>query len=113
MDSTVKTEMPHLEVNDQIAGRKLGLVDLRIEKYPISPEKKKALLQAFHSKGVAANLKGTWVRFDPEGVEEIEAYEAQQLMKLPVDWEKYILNVNENNVPRMTEVFSRALGHGK
>lgn len=91
-------EMPHLDADLDVKGKHLGTLDLRIERYPISPEEKKGLFQAFSRTGVVGEYNGELLHFKPDyTVDVIDKEAAADVPHLPADWEKYMMTVNEGN----------------
>lgn len=92
------SEMPHLDADIDVKGKHLGTLDLRIERYPISPEEKKGLFQAFSRTGVVGEYNGELLHFKPDyTVDVIDKEAAASVAHLPDDWEKYMMTVNEGN----------------
>jgi hypothetical protein len=85
-------EMPHLEVGE-------GVLDLRIERYPIPQEEKKKLFMAFKTTGFVGKLKDqpNQVAFisDKLGVKLATPEHVSELPHLPDDWETYSVSSSE------------------
>ncbi|MHB8407975.1 MAG: hypothetical protein ACYDHY_07830 [Acidiferrobacterales bacterium] len=93
------TEQPHLDLHSTIGSEKFGAVDLRIERYPLPPDQRRELMAAQAKDGVMAKTKdGQWIVFGPgDNVKRANSSDGD-LMKLPDDWEKYLLNVEDEGV---------------
>lgn len=87
------TEMPHMELPTH------DVVDLRVERYPVSQEEKKKLFLAFKTTGFVGKLKDLkpeqYAFFsEKEGVRLASPTEETQLPHLPDDWETYLLHTD-------------------
>ena len=99
-DEDVQTEMPHFDSDS------LGLVDLRIERYPMPAAGKNRLMKQFSEVGLVGLKNGRWYHFKPDHtVEEITSQQAQDLPKLPSDWDRHAV-VGESYVPSMLALFN-------
>ena len=88
--------MPHTEY---INNPKFGLVDFRIELYPISIEEKSILIKSFYSNNGFVgytNVVDIWLFFNREEVRKATEEEIENLPHLPDYWEddKYLLNIH-------------------
>lgn len=102
------SEMPHLDANVEVGSHHFGTIDLRIERYPLSQDKKRALMQAFTKTGVVGRMRDDWVKFGPgEAIVKASPEDIRRLPKLPLDWEKYMVNNTEEGkkMPKLTEIF--------
>lgn len=92
-------EMPHLDADIDVGSKHLGTLDLRIERYPISPEEKKALFQAFSRTGVVGQFDDVLLHFKPDyTVDIVDKEAAAKLPRLPPDWQKHMITVNESRI---------------
>jgi hypothetical protein len=74
--------------------RVFGIVDLKIERYPIAKGEKHYLLAAFKSGGVVGQSQFGWFVFSADqGIRPATQDQIQSLPKLPSMWEKYMTNV--------------------
>ena len=84
-------EMPHVDTSDEHVelrrGKKLVVIDFRIEHLPIPQDEKRALLRAFHGTGFVADVDDRSFVFSinspvrPAGSDDIE-----RLPHLPGGW---------------------------
>lgn len=105
-------EMPHIDADMTVAGKRLGVVDLRIERYPIPPEEKKKLFHDFSTDGLVGTFNGVMLHFKPDySMETISPADAAKYTKLPEDWESHMVVVEgvdvsvQDNSPKMVNVF--------
>lgn len=99
------SEMPHLEPGEPGAER-LGTVDLRVELYPISSEKKRELIRAVNTSGVVGEIGEVWFKFGPQSVTLADDAEVSSLPHLPDGWRDHMKSyLGESRVPRMVDVF--------
>lgn len=95
-------EMPHFDSGP------IGVVDLNVEKYPMSPEEKRMMMQKFSKTGLVAQKGHKYLHFRPDhSVAFISRDEYESLPQLPLNWEKYLVTAESRRTPRMTEVFVR------
>lgn len=86
----LQNEMPHFELQDG------SIIDLNIEKYPVSDDIKRKLMMAFHQgNGVLAKTITGFIVFDQYGTHKATPIEQTQLkdVTLPSFWEKYSVKV--------------------
>lgn len=95
MDPLDIREMPHLDADVDAGGKHLHVVDLRIERYPVSQQEKQRLMRAFSKTGVVGDFHGELLFFRPDSVEVIEPQLAKQLPRLPHGWDKIMKFVSE------------------
>lgn len=74
-------EMPHLEL-DSLG---VSVVDFRIERLPVPPAEKQALMQAFRSGGFVGEWRGQDLVFSPDGARPVTAADAER-PRLPEGW---------------------------
>lgn len=104
-------EMPHLEVDAQIGGRRVRALDLKFERYPIPKRRRMELLNAFHKMGVVGRIddpktgRRDWHKFTPAGARVVSPEEAAAYPELPREWEKYVEAESVERPPRMSNVF--------
>lgn len=98
--------MPHIDANIDVSGEHLGIVDLRIERYPIPEDEKKKLFKSFSEDGVVGKFKEKLIHFKPDySAEIIDNFLASKFSRLPDGWEDHIIVVNESKLPSMKKVF--------
>lgn len=99
MDPFDIREMPHLQADIEAGGKKLHIVDLRIERYPIPQAEKQRMMRAFAKTGVVGDFNGELLHFRPDGsADVIDQSAAAQLPKLPNGWDKIMKFVSEAHV---------------
>jgi hypothetical protein len=90
-------EMPHLDLNRNVAGMHFGTIDLNIEKYPgMSSGDRRALMNALNTSGVVAKLRpGLWLIFTPDqDVRQATPQEIEGKMHLPDYWLECLTNLD-------------------
>lgn len=104
-------EMPHLDADVDVGGKHLHIVDLRIERYPVSQAEKQRMFRAFDKSGLVGELEGELIHFKPDYTADvIDQAAAKQLPRLPHGWEKIMRFVSEapfTEIPPMSEVFKK------
>jgi len=99
MDPLDIREMPHLQADIEAGGKKLHIVDLRIERYPITQVEKQRMMRAFAKTGLVGDFNGELLHFRPDGsADVIDQSAAAQLPKLPNGWDKIMKFVSEAHV---------------
>lgn len=95
-------EMPHYENLDDN-----GVVDLRIEKWPISQEEKRKLLHTLQSTGVVGRDDSGWMFFGPDNTaKKASPEQIRRSPKLPDEWKKHAqMESRRNNMSKLNEVF--------
>jgi len=101
------SEMPHLEADIEINGKDVKVVDLNVEKYPVSKEDKDRIFRAFSKSGVVGEVGGEYFHFKPDyTVEVIDKNAASRLLRLPMGWDRIMKFVSESkSIPSLMEVF--------
>jgi len=86
----VLDEMPHIEMKDEDK-----VIDLRIEKYPISQEEKKKLFLAYKGEGFVGKLSKSPRFFaffsSSKGLELATPEQISSLPHLPDSWEEIMI----------------------
>jgi len=128
MDPLGMREMPHMAADMDMHGKHVTVVDLQVEKYPLSREEKSRLFRAFAKSGFVGELDGEFFHFKPDyTIDVVDQVAARKLARLPVGWDKLMVTeahmgnkyipdeedtmlshkavCGDDEVPKMTNVF--------
>jgi len=93
-------EMPHFETDDN------GVVDLRVERWPISQAEKIKIFNLLHKSTVVGKDESGWRFFTPDNYSgEANPQQVRRLPKIPDMWKKYAQF--ESVGVKMTSLFKR------
>ena len=95
-------EMPHLETSISIDGKKVEVIDLCIEKYPIPGSEKSMYFRHFQDKGlVGRDHNGQWIAFKKSGADQATEEEIATLHHMPDYWESFAVTLTEVYAPSL------------